>query len=934
MQHLGPGEIKELLGLLQMALEKPEAERNEWLQTLDPDKSHLRPTIAALLQKQARFETDEFLDELSKHTRSSEGDISIAPAPFSGALVGPYRLLQPIGEGGMSSVWLAERNDAVLKRKVALKLPHWWALSKLTERASQERDILASLEHPNIARLYDAGITSDGRPYLALEYIEGQPIDLYCRDHAMDLRARVQLIAQIARAVAYAHSRLIVHRDLKPSNILIDAQGQAHLLDFGIAKLIEEGGVATKALTQMGTLLLTPAYASPEQILGQSVTTESDVYSLGLVAYELLTGFRPYTFKNAAITGWEILSVEIHKPSDVADRDVDARALRGDLDTIILKALKKEASERYMSAAAFADDLERYLRNDPVLAQPDSAGYRLRKFAARHRLVVGAAAAAVAALSTGLIIATSQLRVAQAEKRHAEEVKEFVASIFRSADPYFSGNTQMSAVQLLTLAKDRIEREMTSQPQNAAELLLIVGEAQSNLEQLEDARATLEKALAIAATTLPADSVQVAAGRAQLASIALQRSDYDAAENYLAQAMPILREHRQGREGARALATALTTSGFIAGERGDGELAVKQMRQAVDVLRAALGENDSETILAMRQLAQEHLLMGDAEKGLQAARAAYESANRNFGNGGRDNLLVETQDVYGRALVDSGELEQGIQYLRQSIAGAERLLGPNADSVVSKLSWLARAQTKLGDLNGAIETLERAVAASKDPLNRSRVQASLGIALTSARRASEAVEQLKPALATMRRLDTTGTAWISNATSAYGNALALAGRNDEAQRVLKENLAGTLAGLAAPESHNGLGIVALNRQNYAEAKAHFEKGLALSSEGPPSRVLVAALLGLAQSDLALGNMAAAEDALQKAESAQRAVAQRSTPVLMDILSTRARVALAQDQSEQAAELFTQIDEFWRGFNPESRYAREAAQWAQKTPIRN
>jgi eukaryotic-like serine/threonine-protein kinase len=931
MQHLGPGEIKELLALLQTALEKPEAERVEWLQTLDLSKSHLRPTIAALLQKHARFETDEFLDELSRHTRSSDGDISIAPSPFSGAIVGPYRLLHPIGEGGMSSVWLAERNDAVLKRKVALKLPHWWALAKLTERASQERDILASLEHPNIARLYDAGITSDGRPYLALEYIEGQPIDLYCREHAMDLRSRVQLIAQIARAVAYAHSRLIVHRDLKPSNILIDAEGQAHLLDFGIAKLIEEGNVAGKALTQMGTLLLTPAYASPEQILGQSVTTESDVYSLGLVAYELLTGFRPYTFKNAAITGWEILSVEIHKPSDVADKEADARALRGDLDTILLKTLKKEAGERYISAAAFADDLERYLRNDPVLAQPDSAGYRLRKFAARHRLVVGAAAAAVVALSTGLIVATSQLRIAQAEKRHAEEVKEFVASIFRSADPYFSGNTQMSAVQLLTLAKDRIEREMASQPQNVAELLLIVGEAQSNLEQLDDARATLEKALQIAASTLPSDSVEVAAGRAQLASIALQRSDYETAERYVAQALPVLREHRKDREGARALASALTTSGFIAGERNDGELAVKQMEQAVDVLRAALGENDSETILAMRQLAQEHLLMGNAEKGLQAARTAYESANRNFGDGGRDNLLVETQDVYGRALVDSGELEEGIRHLRESIAGAERLLGPNADSVVSKLSWLARAQTKLGDLNGAIETLERAVKASRDPLNRSRVQASLGIALTSARRAAEAVEQLKPALTTMRRLDTTGTAWIGNATSAYGNALALAGRNDEAQRLLSENLKGKLVGLAAPESHNGLGIVALNRKDYTAAKEHFEKGLELSSEGPPSRVLVASLLGLGQTHLATGNFAAAEDALQKAESAQHKVSERSTPVLIDIVAARAGLAVAQSQDERAAELFAQIDAFWQEFSPDSRYGREIAQRPKKTP---
>ncbi|HMN43980.1 MAG TPA: serine/threonine-protein kinase [Povalibacter sp.] len=719
MQPLPPGDLKELLSLLQTALELSEPDREQWLATLDPRKGHLKQTLADLLQKQAQFETDDFLQSLAEFTRSQGEGVPLPASPFAGALVGPYRLIQPIGEGGMSSVWLAERDDAVIRRRVALKLPHWWALTKLTDRAVQERDILASLEHPNIARLYDAGITSDGRPYLALEYIEGQPIDIYCRDRALELRTRVQLIAQIARAVAYAHSRLIVHRDLKPSNILIDAQGQTHLLDFGIAKLLEEGG-PNKALTQVATLMLTPAYASPEQLLGQSVTTESDVYSLGLVAYELLTGFRPYTLKNAANTGWEVVSAHIHRPSDVTESGSDARLLRGDLDTIVLKALKKEPAERYGTAAAFADDLERYLRNDPVLAQPDSASYRLRKFAARNRLVVGAAVAVVAALAIGLAVSMWQLQVAREQRRHAEEVKEFTASIFRSADPFFTGKNNMSAAELLTFARERIDRELVSQPRSAAELLLIVGEAQSNLERTEEARATLEKALAVAAGSLPADSLPVAIGHSQLASIALQRSDYAVAEKELAIALPLLRAYGEEKEGARHLASSLMISGFIAGERGEGEQAIAQMQEAVDVLRKAFGADDSETILATRQRAQEYLLMGNAAEGLVAARAAHESAIRNFGNGGRNNLLAETEDVYGRALVDSGNLEEGIAHLQASIERAESILGPEADSVVSKLSWLARAQSKLGDLPGAIATLEKAVRISKDELSKLR----------------------------------------------------------------------------------------------------------------------------------------------------------------------------------------------------------------------
>ncbi len=926
MQPLAPGDIKELLSLLQTALEISGPERERWLDTLDPQKGHLKSTLVALLQKQAQFETDDFIRALGDFTRGESGHLPLPVSPFAGAVVGPYRLIQPIGEGGMSSVWLAERDDAVIKRRVALKLPHWWALTKLTDRAVRERDILASLEHPNIARLYDAGITADGRPYLAIEYIEGQPIDIYCRDHALELRTRVQLIAQIARAVAYAHSRLIVHRDLKPSNILIDAQGQAHLLDFGIAKLLEEGGGANKALTQVATLMLTPAYASPEQLLGHAVTTESDVYSLGLVAYELLTGFRPYTLKSEANTGWEVVSAPIHRPSDVTESGADARSLRGDLDTIVLKALKKEPAERYGTAAAFADDLERYLRDDPVLAQPDSAGYRLRKFAARNRLVVGAAMAVLAALTIGLLVSLWQLGVARRETRHAEEVKEFVASIFRSADPYFTGNTNMSATQLLTLARERIDRELASQPRSAAELLLIVGEAQSNLEQTDEARATLEKALAVAAGALPADSLPMAIGHSQLAGIALQRSEYDEAEKQLAISIPLLRAHREEREGARHLASSLMVGGFIAGARGEGDRAIEQMREAVEVLRETFGEDDSETILATRQLAQEYLMAGNVKEGLATARAAQESALKNFGSGGRNNLLAETEDVYGRALADSGQLEEGIAHLQAAVERAESVLGPEADSVVSKLSWLARAQSKLGDLPGAIATLEKAVRVSGDELSRSRVRTSLGIALMTARRNDEAITEFATSLADMKRLDTTGGPWIANATSSYGNALALAGRLDEAQRLLAQNLVETSSGPAVPDSYAGLGLVALARKDLELARTNFDKSLELAAAGPPTRSVVAALTGLGEVHFAAGDLASADASLQKAEETQRALAVRMTPVLAEVLAARGRVALAQGQKQQAAELFTTADEFWRGFAPQSAQALDAAKW--------
>ena len=931
MQNFAPGDLKEVLALLQTGLELPVEQREAWLAALDASKTRLKPTIAALLQRHAEHETDDFLKDLSRFTAGTapDGAATIASAPAVGGVVGPYRLLSPVGEGGMSSVWLAERTDGVLRRKIALKLPHWWALSKLTERATQEREILASLEHPNIGRLYDAGITDDGRPYLALEYIEGKAIDVYCRERRLDVRARVALISQIARAVAYAHSRLIVHRDLKPSNILVDAQGQVHLLDFGIAKLIEEGSAANKALTQVGARVLTPEYASPEQITGSPITTESDVYSLGVVAYELLAGKRPYTFKSSLTADWDVLSSDVRAPSAVAEERTSARHLRGDLDTILLKALKKEPNERYASAAAFADDLDRYLRGDPVVARPDSAGYRLRKFAVKHRIAVGAAVAVVLALAAGLAVASWQLRVARVEKRRAEEVKEFVASIFRSADPYFTGEQQMKASQLLTLAKERIDREMASQPESSVELLAIVGEAQANLEEYDAARETLQAALDLSARKLPDGNIHTSKARAQLATIHANEREFDLAKRELDAVIPELRDY--GRPAVRALVNALQTRGFMAGDEGDGERAIADMSEAVDIAEESLGANDSETILAKRQLAQEYLMAGRPAEAVEEAREAFGLAQENFGSGGRNALLVETEDVYGRALADSGQLTAGIEHLQNSIKRTEALLGPNNGSVASKLSWLARAQLKLGDLAGATDSMARSVAAATNDLDRARAQASLGVTLVAARRIDTAVDILRGAVNDLQRLDTGEGSWLPNATATYGTALVLAGRNAEAQRVLQESLSsGKAAGPALADTQNALGLSALSSNDAAGALGHFQK--ALETAGPPeapTRIRAAAVLGAGMAQLELGKLQEAEQTLQEADAAYRKIYQLPTPALADVQVARGRVAMLEGRADDAAKLFTAADEFWQRYEAKSRWAREASQWRER-----
>jgi serine/threonine-protein kinase len=294
----------------------------------------------------------------------------------------------------------------------------------LTERLARERDILASLEHAHIARLYDAGVDGKGRPYLAMEYVDGVAVDVYCRDQALPLRARIGLLLQVAAAVAHAHSRLVVHRDLKPGNILVTADGQVRLLDFGIAKLMEVDRTEATSLTHLSGRALTLDYASPEQIRSEPLGTASDVYSLAVVAYELLVGARPYRLKRSSAAELEeaITSIDPPLASDLAREPALRRQLKGDLDAILNKALKKDSSQRYATVEALADDLRRHLDQQPVLAQPDRLGYRASKFVSRHRFQVAAGVVAALALVAGAGVALWQAQHARAQAAHSEEV--------------------------------------------------------------------------------------------------------------------------------------------------------------------------------------------------------------------------------------------------------------------------------------------------------------------------------------------------------------------------------------------------------------------------------------------------------------------------------------------------------------------------------
>lgn len=466
-------DLSTLSRLLDEALDLAPAQAEAWLAALPHEHRHLLPQLREMLAEHLSHSHAGFM---SGGPKLAGGVDDTVARPDD--LVGPYQLIREIGRGGMGAVWLAERADGSLKRHVALKLPRLAWGAGLAERMARERDIGALLEHPNIARLYDAGVDASGRPYLALEYIDGQPLDAWCEAKALGVPERLRLFLQVARAVAYAHGRLVVHRDLKPSNVLVTADGQAHLLDFGIAKLLHDAAPGDPGLTQEQGRVLTPHYASPEQIQGEPITVASDVYSLGVLLYELLTGRLPFDATSSAQLEAAVLEGELPLASSRAQDKAAARALRGEIDAILGKALKRVPAQRYATVDALVQDIERHLKGERVLARPDSAWYRLRKAAVRHRVGFAAVTAILATVFAGAGAALVQARRADDAAEQARVVKDFVVDVFKVNAPDDPANNelrQLPAQMLLERGARLIDSKFAGQPRLQAELYGVVG---------------------------------------------------------------------------------------------------------------------------------------------------------------------------------------------------------------------------------------------------------------------------------------------------------------------------------------------------------------------------------------------------------------------------------------------------------------------------
>ncbi len=546
-QPLDPERWARVDALFDQASRRPAHERAAFLAAACGDDEVLRREVESLLVASGTDVTKR-MDVVG---RVADRVMADAEPPALGQRFGPYRTVEEIGRGGMGVVFKAVREGDDFQQTVAVKvLPGALFNRRTMARFRNERRILAGLEHPNIARLLDGGATPEGVPYVIIEYVDGVPVDRYCEERGLDLEARIWLYLALCDAVQYAHRNLVVHRDLKPSNILVTRDGVPKLLDFGIAKLLdptdEPSPQGTMGLTQ--SRLMTPRFASPEQLAGKRVATPSDVYSLGVVLHRLLTEKYPYEdARGGGGTGQaefmrRLFQSEPEAPSVVSG---DAR-LRGDLDAIVLRALRRDAGERYDSVGALADDLRSYLTRRPIAARARSWRYRAGKFVRRHvpAVLIVTLVAALLFGEAGLFLRrlARERDLARTEATRASAALDFLSEVFGTTGPSATGGQEPTARAVLDRAVGGLDAQLADQPEVRAEILSTIGGAYGNLGVMDSARAVLERSLTLRDSTYAPDALERAKGLADLGELLARVGSLGRADSLLSAALAIRRE--------------------------------------------------------------------------------------------------------------------------------------------------------------------------------------------------------------------------------------------------------------------------------------------------------------------------------------------------------------------------------------------------------
>ena len=836
---MSAADLSLLSRLLDEAMDLPAEAVEPWLLRLPPPDAALAPLLRGLLA--ARTGRVAFLDRLPT---LPPVDASIARA---GERVGAYELVREIGRGGMGAVWLAERVDGSLRRHVALKLPRLAWGAGLAERMARERDIGALLEHPCIARLYDAGIDEQGRPFLAHEFIDGVPLDQWCSTQRPALAERLRLFVRIARAVAYAHGRLVVHRDLKPSNVMVSAGGQPHLLDFGIAKLLDAAAPAD--LTAVHGRVLTLHYASPEQIEGGPITVASDVYSLGVLLYEMLTGRRPVDAgrDSAAAIEEAILTREPALASHRVDDRAAAKALRGELDSILAKTLRRQPAQRYATADALADDIERHLDGERVLAQPDSLRYRMRKAARRHWVGLSASGAVLLAILVGfgvtLWLYTQVLDARNATERQAAVARNvndyLVQDLLAGADPMNAEPVaagasaalpgQVPVRTLLDRAAGRADERFRGQPALEAAIRMSLGEAYRGNSAYPESAQQFLLAHDLFARLRPRQPLEEARALFRAGSALRDADDFAAAGKWLAQSLAIVKALGPGggAEAERLRVQVRMSQAWLVFKTGPMTEAIAIMQAEMPAVEHVFGHVSTETATAIERLASAQMASGQMREAVALSRTALDIQTKLHGP--VNAALVDAHANLADALRLSGQEDEALQESRIAFDLSRRLLGPDHQTRLVAAATLASVYQDTKHLDQAVPLFEDTYARlvkRYGELNFEAITAAnnLGLAYADAGRTPEAIVLLQRSLARDIQLLGADHADVLGKQHNLADILADAGRWDEALRLEQQVLpraqkawGPTSVNLGAV--HRTLGRLYLHFGRWAEARA-------------------------------------------------------------------------------------------------------------------
>jgi tetratricopeptide (TPR) repeat protein/tRNA A-37 threonylcarbamoyl transferase component Bud32 len=779
-----------------------------------------------------------------------------APAPLPPLQrVGPYQVLHALGHGGMGSVYLAERADGQLRYRVALKLLRRdLDTPDLRDRFLAERQIVARINHPNITRLLDGGITDEGRPYFVMEYVDGLPIDQYCDEQRLPIGQRLELFRTVCAAVQHAHRNLVVHRDIKPANILVTADGTLKLLDFGIAKVLDPAAFPDTpgGRTRTGTHLMTPEYASPEQLRGDAVTTASDVYQLGLLLYDLLAGNHPRLDRDAGtrhvekpssfVTGARRGTPETGAAAAAARATTVQRLRRqlaGDIDNIVLRALRDEPDLRYASVEQLADDVRRHLAGLPVTARPDTWGYVATKFVRRHRVGVAATLASVMVLVAFGVATMIQSRRVAAERDRAQQVSDLLLGLFKSANPELQeGGDTLTVVGALDRGIERVRASLDQQPELQARMLVLIANVYWGLGKLERSSTLHREALALQLSTLGADHPATIATLVELAGGLVERGQMDSAFTYAERALELT---ERGHSRSLSRARALHSYSFALQVKGDRGRARPAVEEAIRLYRLHGDSASNFLASALLNLGWMHENEGRLDSAEAYMRKAVAVRRSMAGTPRLTNSLIALADV----LMKQDRVAEAEPLVAEALAIARQIYPAGHRGIGSSLRAYAKVLARTGNLAAADTHYREALtmilgAYGERHLATGSMRNDYGLFLKDNRGDLRGAEiQFREAAATYAATRGPSDSWTALVLSNLAQTLYPQGRYQEAEQLFGRVIPALEAGFQQSDARLGphyvhYGVVLHRRGKLDASAAMLQRGVEMERRARPA----------------------------------------------------------------------------------------------------